>query len=157
MPEKFELNSYEEELFLRNDLSEVINSIWFRTGCERQIAKDFVYGMAFDLGLLDREQRRPYMGYCENLPIKRGMVVTIEKGTMVRMSGGRPSKPAGRTYKVTVHHLGYGVDRHRAYHGAIVNHQNPSIVWPGAGGYWAEVDLNDIPEARISSDCLRSS
>lgn len=24
---------------------------------------------------------------------------------------------------------------------------NPTVRWPGEGGYWFEVDINDIPEA----------
>lgn len=43
-----------------------------------------------------------------------------------------------------------GEDRHEramALHKARIPTQNPKVVWPGSGGYWNEVDINDILEA----------
>ena len=91
-------------------------------------------------------------GYCEKLPIQSGDKITIKKGTMVRKQG--ESKPAGRTFTVTVHHVlnGYKPDAAElAYmerHGRTATGWNPKAIWAGSGGYWAEVDMNDIPEAQ---------
>ncbi len=85
----------------------------------------------------------PYIGFhkAETLPIKNGQVVTIPKGTPVKQVG-KPIRPAGRTYKVTVDHLLCGfVDEQRG----IV--RNPMVRWAGSGGYWCEADINLIPEA----------
>jgi len=51
-----------------------------------------------------------FEGYVEKLPIHSGDRITIKKGTMVRCNG--VTKPAGKTYKVTVHHVlnGYKPD-----------------------------------------------
>lgn len=82
-----------------------------------------------------------FVGYYEphELPIRSGQVVTIKKGTMIKTVGKAP-KPAGKTYKITVHHLLSGMTD-----GAKTI--PPKVVWPGPGGYWSEVDLNDLPEA----------
>jgi hypothetical protein len=93
-----------------------------------------------------------FEGYVEKLPICSGDKITIKKGTMVRCNG--ETKPAGKTYKVTVHHVlnGYKPDAaeiaYQERHGNTVVGWNPKAVWPGSGGYWSEVDMNDIPEAQ---------
>lgn len=76
----------------------------------------------------------------ETLPIKAGDVVTIKKGVIVKTVGREP-KPAGRTYKIKVHHVGCGMVAHNGNPA-----WNPTVVWPGPGGYWSEVDINDVPE-----------
>lgn len=93
-----------------------------------------------------------FEGYVEKLPIRSGDKITIKKGTMVRCNG--VTKPAGKTYKVSVHHVlnGYKPDAaeiaYQERHGNMVVGWNPKAVWPGSGGYWSEVDMNDIPEAQ---------
>lgn len=79
-----------------------------------------------------------------DLPIKRGQIITIKKGTMVK-TVGKEAKPAGRTYRVAVNHLLPGVTER--INGEQVHKSNPKVVWAGAGGYWSEADINDIPEA----------
>lgn len=92
---------------------------------------------------------------------EQGRKVTIRKGTRIygvftdcqRLSQqmykdefGREYFLAGRTYKVTVHSAGQGsywIDRSRDNH---VNLHNPQVTWPGPGGYWRHVDINEIPE-----------
>lgn len=94
----------------------------------------------------------------ENLPIRKGQIVTIKKGTVIRTMHPDPAKKtkiAGRTYKVKVHHVLNGMSEHkhvwdqeaRCYADSYIPINNPSVRWPGEGGYWFEVDINDIPEA----------
>jgi hypothetical protein len=97
-----------------------------------------------------------YEGYHEDhdLPVKRGQTITIRKGVTVKVM--RPvdgrlrlvKKTAGRTYKVRVHHI---INGSTTYSSGVPNLQNPSLCWAGAGGYWHEVDINDVPEALVSS------
>jgi len=94
-----------------------------------------------------------YVGYHDPriLPLKNGDIVTIKKGTPVTFRG--ETLPAGRTYKIKINHVLCGItlsDGDREYlkrHGRIGKDENPKVVWAGAGGYWAEADINDIPEA----------
>ncbi len=93
----------------------------------------------------------PFLGFYpdEDLPLKRKQEVTILKGTMIRYRG--ESKPAGRTRKILIDHILNGSNFYiRKEHGReVVNTITPPKVrWPGSGGYWSEVDINDIPEAR---------
>lgn len=99
-----------------------------------------------------------FVGFYEDheLPLKRGQMVTIKKGTMIK-TVGRPAKPAGKTYKITIHHFLPGITRPETKidydvkppkaNRVLVHESNPMVVWPGPGGYWSEVDINDIPEA----------
>ena len=145
------LNDYEERELFRNDLNSVICHFWQRTGCTYPQAKHVVLSIALGFGLIAKESVKPYMGACrdQELPIKRGMMVTIKKGTIVKTVGRAP-KPAGKTYKIKVHSLGGGSNQYRGYHGDIMPAQNPTVVWAGPGGYWSEADINDIPEAQVS-------
>lgn len=95
--------------------------------------------------------KRVFLGYHEDkdMPVKRGDTVTIVKGTIVKTVGKDP-KPAGRTYKVKVHHTLCGSIRYRDHWETMVDATNPKVCWPGPGGYWSEADLNDIPEAQPS-------
>lgn len=87
-----------------------------------------------------------YIGYHDDaaLPVKPGDTVTILKGTPVRYRGA--TFAAGRTSKVKVHHLLNGITDTHSDHARRVNTRNPSVRWPGSGGYWSEVDVNLIPE-----------
>lgn len=108
-----------------------------------------------------------YFGYHpeHKLPIKQGDTVLIKKGTLVKnIHFG--TKPAGRTYRVKVNHTLPGqsipfFDVVR-YHGdrfkftqehlkfadqnssLLIPIRNPSVCWPGPGGYWSEVDINQV-------------
>lgn len=86
----------------------------------------------------------------ETLPVKRGDTVTIKKGTVIKTTMPRPedkTKIAGRTYKVQVDHVlpGRTITELTCRRGETPGpKQNPSVRWPGTGGYWFEVDINDV-------------
>ena len=90
-----------------------------------------------------------YIGYHpkQDLPIQQGDYVRIPKGTMVRnlLKG---EKPAGRSYTIKVHHILQGAEYDDGPDGPTVI--NPKICWPGTGGYWSEVDINDVLEAIVN-------
>jgi hypothetical protein len=94
------------------------------------------------------------------ISLKQQDVVTIKKGTLVLYRG--EWKPAGRTYKVRIHHFSaiwvtqaakatpYPVswpDLSDPLINPTIGILSPSICFPGSGGYWSDVNLNDIPEA----------
>lgn len=85
-----------------------------------------------------------YVGYHDDkdLPLKAGDIVTIRKGVTIFTThpDGR-GKVAGRTYKIKIDHVLWGCTRDGEHY------RNPSVRWPGSGGYWNEVDINDVPEA----------
>lgn len=89
------------------------------------------------------------------LPVKRGDTVTIRKGTSIKTT--HPTKKeivAGRTYTVKINHILNGTSEAnwefntwtQKYEEVRKPLSNPSVRWAGAGGYWYEVDVNDIPE-----------
>jgi hypothetical protein len=90
-------------------------------------------------------------------PLKRGDTVTVKKGTLIFHRG--QWKPAGRTYKVKIHHFSAiwtaSASRVTPYPeswppvsaGSDNGVLCPAICFPGSGGYWSDVNLNDIPEA----------
>lgn len=87
-----------------------------------------------------------YVGYHEpeTLPVMAGDTVTITKGVEIWSMHPKKSKwKAGRTYKIKVHHVLCGSDG-----GGPYSRTNPQVRWPGSGGYWNAVDINDIPEAQ---------
>lgn len=101
-----------------------------------------------------------FIGYHDDheLPLKKGQQVTIKKGTTIRSMHPDPAKKvkvAGKTYKIYVDHLLPGrsetewqEDPETGKHEQVRKPlENPSVRWPGEGGYWCEVDINDIPEA----------
>ena len=98
------------------------------------------------------EDPKKYIGYVPKhlLPLRRGDIVKIPKGTMVE-NHRTGVKPAGRTYTVTVSHILSGAEYNdRAMEGPYYDGPqivNPKIVWAGSGGYWSECDINDIREA----------
>lgn len=118
------------------------------------------YTQGYLAGMSDREAgftAPKYFGYCEKLPVIKGQVVTIPKGTVIHgRVNGRQAKVAKRTYKVTVDHVFNGCTAYAEYHPAsgsdgVVRPTNPKIVWSGAGNYWHEADVNDIPECNPES------
>jgi len=91
-------------------------------------------------------------GYVENLPIKPGDEITIPKGAVIFHRG--ETSPVKRTFRVKVHHVlnGYTPDAaevaYQARHGRTNTGFNPRAIWVGTGGYWSEIDMNDIPEVQ---------
>jgi hypothetical protein len=78
------------------------------------------------------------------LPIKAGDKIMIPKGVMVRHRG--ETVPAKRSYRVRVHHVlpGQNLPPGQKGHDSDYDVKNPSVRWAGAGGYWSEVDINDV-------------
>ncbi len=95
-----------------------------------------------------------YYGYCEEFEtfkksFVKGSKVTIVKGTTIRHMGPGPDKVAKRTYTVEAKLANNGSCAYIDHHtGEVVLPKNPIIGWAGAGSYWHEVDINDVPEAR---------
>jgi hypothetical protein len=54
-------------------------------------------------------------------------------------------KPAGRSFTIKVAHILQGAEYDDGPDGPTVF--NPKVCWAGTGGYWAEVDINDVLEA----------
>lgn len=91
----------------------------------------------------------PYLGTHEkDLPVKRGQVVTIKKGTITKTIGKDP-KPAGRTYSVKVDHTISGSQAYWDHHciwgqKTLIWPTAPQVCWAGTGGYWTNAELNDV-------------
>jgi hypothetical protein len=108
------------------------------------------YSEAYLIGCSDREagvKSDPFLGLDrEGLPIKSGDIVEIKKGTVTK-NLVKEAKPAGRTYKVKVHHTLTGC---QAYfeHGwgdrTLIRPREASVVWPGTGGYWTEAAMHEV-------------
>lgn len=102
------------------------------------------------------EVTQKYVGYHDDskIPLKPGDMVTILKGTRIATTMPNQknrAKVAGRTYKIKVDHIlgGTGLpgcDTKFFY--SPFSFTNPRIRWAGAGGYWFDVDINDVPEAK---------
>jgi hypothetical protein len=89
-----------------------------------------------------------FPGYVEDknsYPFKKGDIVIIPKGTYIKTTGGRPDGPAGKTYKVKIDHFISGCYYEDSSYGYRID--NPIVRWAGTGGYWHDVDINDILEA----------
>lgn len=101
---------------------------------------------------------RKYIGYQDEntLPIKKGQTVTIPKGTTLQSTHPQMrTKVAGRTYKIVVDHVLPGITFtefhcNRRLEETSGPKKNPSVRWAGTGGYWFEVDINDVPEVNVS-------
>lgn len=93
---------------------------------------------------------RKFEGYVPDheLPIKQGDTVTIPKGTLVR-NVNKGTNISRRTYKIRVDHFISGY----THEGVNIP---PMVCWAGAGGYWSECDINDIPEAIQDPPCSES-
>jgi hypothetical protein len=141
------LSDYETRRVESGDVSDALYTYQHRVGCTSTVARRVVFAKWREFKDLPEPTVKFFGNYdTAELPIKPGMTVTIKKGTMVKTVGREP-KPAGRTYKVKVNHILSGVTRHRNHREDEVDFQNPKVVWAGPGGYWSEVDINDIPEA----------
>ena len=98
---------------------------------------------------------KKFVGFHEDheIPLKKGDIVTIRKGTKIRTTMPRPEdrfRIAKRTYKVRVDHVLNGMNRPVGHPGHQPSYpvNSPAVRWPGSGGYWFEADVNDIPEAQ---------
>lgn len=109
---------------------------------------------------------KKFIGYTADveLPFKRGDTVVIPKGTIVYSRfPTTKAEPTKRKQTVKIHHIMPGqnvpeADYLRDYKYIVDNAPlitdnygrkvyatyNPRIVWAGAGGYWKEVDVNDL-------------
>lgn len=79
------------------------------------------------------------IGYQENLPIKDGDIVIVPKGTKVKSTHPKIREyVTQKNIKVLVNHTlpGQSIGDNPI--------KNPSIRWAGTGGYWCEVDVNDV-------------
>jgi hypothetical protein len=94
-----------------------------------------------------------FVGYHDvrTLPIKKGDKVRIRKGTITKRILRDP-KPAGRTFTITVDHILCGSTRTEYVQSSSLSgvqqvqipEENPKVRWAGSGGYWVEVDINDV-------------
>lgn len=77
-----------------------------------------------------------YVGHVPVLPLKKGDLVTIPKGTTIlhMLKGIITSK---RAYTVIIHDTTNGYE----YDGKI---HNPKVCWAGSSGYWCYADINDV-------------
>jgi hypothetical protein len=89
------------------------------------------------------------VGYHEDhlLP-KKGVQVRIPAGVTVRTTHPRKdgSYILSRAQVVTVHHSlpGQNLPVEDPRHDPSYPLRNPAVVWPGTGGYWCEVDINEV-------------
>ena len=82
-----------------------------------------------------------YKGYHSEhqLPIRRGEQVVIPKGVTVHTTHPkRDTYVTARKQRVTVDHILPG----RSEGGRHL--ENPKVRWAGSGGYWCEVDINNL-------------
>jgi ribosomal protein L27 len=87
-----------------------------------------------------------YIGYHEDkstLPIKKGNIVLIKKGTKFHSTRDGQYHTAGKTYKIKVFDLYKGAQWMENHEEGEVVH-NPEVVWVGSGGYWHRADINDV-------------
>ena len=109
------------------------------------------YDTAWLIGCQDREAgvKPSDFGYGSETPNLAGREIAIPKGTIIKTIGKEP-KPAGRTYKVKVHHM---ISATTAWFGNhhwgkdeenFVRPQSAKVCWPGTGGYWTEADIADV-------------
>ena len=112
------------------------------------------------------------VGYRSSLPVKAGDVVTIPRGTVAKtMHPNRNQYVTARAQKVRVNHTmpgqsyafsmigerearDFGLDMdqlrkmraedHKLFRDSYHHVSNPAVCWAGTGGYWCEVDINDV-------------
>lgn len=141
------LSDYETRRLESGDFSDAIYTYKSRTASTLAVARRVVYEKFQVLNGRPLSTKK-FVGYHEDseLPVKKGMIVTIKKGTLVTTIG-HGSKPAGKTYKIQIDHILNGSFRYRGHRNEAIETTNPKVRWPGPGGYWSDADINDIPEA----------
>ncbi len=84
-------------------------------------------------------------GYNDVLPVKKGDTVVIPQGALIK-TVGRRIRAASQTYQIRVHHVfcGSNLPKGHPQHDPSRPVRNPKVVWLGLGGYWSEVDINDV-------------
>ena len=89
-----------------------------------------------------------YVGYCDKMPFKKGDRVRILKGcplstTHPKHNDTKGRYTASRSQVITVHHTLPGMTE---YYGTEreTHLSNPSVCWPGSGGYWIDADINYV-------------
>jgi hypothetical protein len=107
-----------------------------------------------------------YLGYCKDQvhPFQKGEEIIIPKGTIVKsMNPSKREYTLKRNQKIKIAHLRSGMDcpeyhykryySEKQYPTKEVNGEkryciaNPGVSWAGGGGYWCEVDVNDLLKA----------
>lgn len=143
------LNEHEIRIIESGDLLDAVHTYGIRTNASPVVVRRVVLGKWRELKGLPAPTVKFFGQYDEaELPLKRGMMVTIRKGTVIHTTDAKHrTKVATRTYKVKIDHILPGVMRHINYHQETVDFQNPTVRWVGTGGFWYEVDINDVPEA----------
>ena len=89
-------------------------------------------------------------------PFNKGDSVVIPKGTIIHSTHPQQKKrAAGRKQTITVYHASNGWVETDRYYGDLGMVKLPTVTWPGAGGYWCDVQLTpelakangiDVPE-----------
>lgn len=98
----------------------------------------------FDIYEQDQIIDGKFIGYhhsLDKLPIKKGDIIRIKKGTRYHSMRDGEYHVAGKTYKVKVDHLIHGaqyMDRD------IKIVKNTEVTWAGSSGYWCRADINDV-------------
>lgn len=85
-----------------------------------------------------------YIGYhadLNSLPVKKGDIVLIKKGTRYHSMKDGEYHTAGKSYKVKVNHVLHGTQYMEKGEEII---KNSSVSWAGTGGYWHRADINDV-------------
>lgn len=90
-----------------------------------------------------RVDRAKFIGPFRRNPFARGQTVVIRKGSIVRRNG--QDVVVRRSYRIRIHSIGEGFSHED--HGPVV--VNPSITWPGTGGYWTDLDLGKSPLPKV--------
>lgn len=83
----------------------------------------------------------------DEIHIKPGDRVHVPRGVLVKTTApGEDILITKRSQTVTVHHVlpGSVGSAHPYKPGRKVAGTPPKVVWAGAGGYWKEVDINDV-------------
>jgi len=98
----------------------------------------------FDINKQNQIIDGKFIGYHHNLnelPIKKGDIVIIKKGTIYSTTRSIGYHIAGKNYKVKVDHLIHGA-QYMGKNGKIV--KNTEVTWAGSGGYWHRADINEV-------------
>lgn len=93
---------------------------------------------------MEQQTKTKYLGHCSEIPFKKGDVVTIPKGakyTTTKTPGVQETKCAR---KITVFTVDNGCNTYTNHREETFPPRNPRIIWVGGGGYWCDIDINEI-------------
>jgi hypothetical protein len=88
---------------------------------------------------------RPYPCFLPNekMPFRQGNRIRIPAGTVVDSTHPRRKRfTLTRAHTIVVNHTLPGI----GYPDSL-DRKSPRVCWPGTGGYWCEVDINDLVDA----------